>query len=221
MLKKLLIRTWFGPLPPWVSQWQEAHAKLSRYGWDFRLITDLEQFTADCAGLGLRINVIPGTRKAGDFDPILGELYAAGTDYEWWGHCALDAVYGRLDRFLPDRYLETIDCYGNDYGAVCGPFTIYRNTAQINALWRSVPGAVEELESQEMTAFDEQSFSRWLTGNGHHIRFDSGFQQATDKQWGHHDIPHVRLDADGTLMDLCTNREIMMFHFNHSRRWPV
>jgi hypothetical protein len=228
MLRKLLIRTWIGPLPAWVDKWRENTASLSRYGYDFLLVNDYA-FLRDLieARLGITIadeNMIAGTRKAGDFDPTYGVVFAdrlAGYDY--WGHVALDEVFGRIDRFLPDEILEECDIFSNDPGHICGPFTLYRNCDLVNNLFRKVDNWQALLSSPVMCGFDELNFDRAVQRavSDREIRFKSAFWQAHDCQERHVPIPKVKLLPDGTLMDTAINREIMAFHFHRFRQWPV
>lgn len=228
MLRKLFIRTWFGPLPPWVDQWRENTKALGKYGFDFLLVNDHVDFAARCQRK-LRIDIAPleaiaGTRKAGDFDPAYGELFADELEgYDFWGHCALDMVFGRLDRFVPDSLLTECDIFANDPGAICGPFTLYRNCWWVNGLFRRVENWQNLLSDATMCGFDEIQFNAAVqrAARAGEIRFETAFYQAHDCQEGHIPTPNVRLLADGTLMDNVTGKEAMMFHFHRHRKWPI
>lgn len=237
MLKKLMIRVWFGPLPPWVEEWRKNTESLARFGWSFWLVNDYDFFAARCEQtLGIKIapyEKVAGTRKAGDFDPAYGMIFAEELQmFDFWGHTALDNVFGRLDRFLSDEFLGGCDVFGNDPNAICGPFSLYRNTPKVNALFLGVPTWREQLEAAEMTAFDEKDFSDHVTevAAAGVIRFKTAFWQSHDKQRGHLPNPRLRIEPDGTLRDLAIGVETMMFHFNRhidatkpfwGRRWPV
>jgi hypothetical protein len=237
MLTKLFIRVWFGELPPWTEEWIRHQRHLAQYGWNFMLVTDYEFFRDRCRKtIGVEIapyEQIAGTRKAGDFDPAYGLIFWDELKgYDFWGHTGLDCVYGRLDRFVSDEYLWDCDVFGNDPGAICGPFSLYRNTDVVNHLFMGVPDWREQLSSPKMTAFDEHAFSQHVKRMAHagEIRFKSAFWQSHDKQRGHVPKPQLRLEVDGTLRDLVTGNETMMFHFNRrvdetlpfwGRTWPV
>ena len=249
-LKKLMIRTWRGPLPPWTPQFRQTVSRLSETGWDFAIIDDWESVRLRAnKRLGVAIPDQIDTRKPGDYDPAIGELFPdLIKGYDFWGHFNLDCVYGRLSHFLPDDFLTNIDIYGNDPGAVCGPFTIYQNCEKVNRLYREAPTWKEDFENPHFLGWDEGVFSDYtereaLRGG---IRFTSGFLQAHDHMteshrlvaWGikgRHDkveslagptkdtsiVPTVWFDDKGTLIDGVTGQEIMMYHFNQTRRWPV
>ena len=243
-LKKLMIRTWFGSLPEWTSQFARSvgitAADGNRHpyrdtGWEFHIVNDeglvrrriKEKF-------GIDIPDIIDIRKPGDYDPYLGVLFEDDLKgYDFWGHFNLDCVYGRLSHWLPDEFLANVDIFGNDPGAICGPFTLYRNCELVNQLFRSVPSHLANLRSGEFWGWDEQEFSQTvnrkaLTGN---IRFASAFLQAHDHMTAAHHCLATNLHVhgttpvhfrdDGALIDNVTGQEIMMYHFNQTRKWPV
>lgn len=235
-MKTLFIRTWFGPLPPWTDQWLQHTATLAKHGYDFWLVNDYDYFAAKCREtIGITIaplDQIAGTRKAGDFDPAYGAIFAGELKgYDFWGHTGLDCVYGRIDRFLTPEYLADCDVFGNDPSAICGPFSVYRNTPKVNDLFKGVIGWQDQLEAAQMTAFDEHDFSHHVNqcARRGEIRFKSAFWQSHDKQRGHVPVPQLRIEEDGTLRDLATGADTMMFHFNRKvnngpfggRTWPV
>lgn len=230
-LRKLLIRTWMGPLPPWTEQWM-AHIQHQHFrdsGWDFIVITNENLLRhAVKTKLGCDLLVFPGTRKAGDWDPMLGvALEEIISRYDFWGHCALDAVYGRIEKWLPDERLAELDVFGNDPGAICGPFSIYRNCPKVNNLFREYADWRAVLETEHYYGFDETEFSGVVNAAAQRgeIRFESAFYQEHDKQPWHVPTPRVALCSDGSLRsthqgDEINGEEIMMFHFNRWRQWP-
>lgn len=220
MLRKLLIRPWFGPLPEWIDQYREHVATLAKYGFDFLIINDPEDFKARCREkLGIDAAVAPGSRKAGDFCPALGLLFEDELQgYDFWGHADLDVIFGRLDRFVSDEFLSDCDIFGNDPNAICGPFSLYRNNEKTRRLFREHPDWKACFEDERMWGFDEIPFSKTVRSSG--LRFKSAFWQSHDTQPGHA-VPQLSLLADGTLIDHVTNRETMMFHFHKFRKWPL
>lgn len=230
-MRKLMIRTWFGPLPKWTPQFEDSVRALRTDGWDFLIFTDRDEFVDRVAGyLGARANPLPGTRKAGDYDPFLGLIFQDKlAEYDMWGHFNLDAVYGNLSAWLPDEFLRVVDIYGDDPGAICGPFSVYQNKPQINQLAATVPGYMDCLESSAFMGWDELIFSRYvveasLRGD---IRFASGFFHTHDHISQAHKMAArdaalmLHFDQRGNLIDDVMNKETMFYHFNQSRYWPV
>lgn len=232
-LKKLMIRTWRGPLPPWTPQFIRSVEPLKEFGWYFTIGNDWDGFRRLVKlETGVQIPEQIDTRKPGDYDPAYGEIFRETLKgYDFWGHFNLDCVYGRLSHFLPDNFLANIDIYGNDPGAVCGPFTIYRNCTKVNQLYQRVPTWREDFEDPKFHGWDEMEFNlavRAAALSGH-IRFVSGFLQAHDHMTPGHTIVAqtagpgnvAYFQNDGALIDGVTGQEIMMYHFNQTRRWPI
>jgi hypothetical protein len=225
MLRKLMLRVWLGPLPDWTRQWIEHIEHLHQYGWDFLLLNDTADFQYRAQTTwGFPVDPQPGTRKPCEYDPALGELYADYIEgYDFWGHCNLDAVYGRLDRWLSDEYLADCDIFGNDPGAICGPLSLYRNCSKVNGLYRRVEGWQEMFQSPCFHGFDEGAFSAEVQREAARgqINFKTAFWQSHDTQRGHIPAPQISIQSDGGLLDRVTRQETMMFHFHRVRRWPV
>lgn len=231
MLKKLMIRTWFGDLPPWTQQFVNHVTFLEEYGWHFLLVTNIDYYRKQFEEkVGMRPAIYENTRKAGDFDPFIGKVFEdqiKGFDY--WGHYNLDAVYGRLDRWIPDSFLENLDIFANDPGAICGPFTVYKNTERINKLYEQVPTWRRNVRTPDFLGWDERDFNlavqdRVLDGR---IVMGSGFFQTHDhvsrlhRRHQESELPYIKIRSDGSLLDIVAGKEAMMFHFNQTRRWPV
>src|SRR5918997_1040102 len=69
--------------------------------------------------------------KLCDFRPAFGEIFAdelAG--YDFWGHCDLDVVFGRIREHLPTEAFEA------DKILIQGNFALYRNTDEAAGWFR-------------------------------------------------------------------------------------
>lgn len=229
MTRKLMLRTWAGPLPEWSTRFVEHVKHLEQYGWEFKILhfgnyQDLAIFGSRVrAQLGITIQVEPGSRKICEFDPALAAIFPNLVEsYDFWGHFNLDCVYGRVDRWFPDSYLETLDIYGDDPHAVCGPFTVYRNTPRTNQLFQECLRWRDIFHHPDFAGFDEGDFSdvvRQQHAAGR-IRFRSGSNHSHDKIEGHRGKPQISITEDGSLIEFGVT-EIMMFHFNETRKWPI
>ena len=51
-------------------------------------------------------------------------------NYDWWGYCDFDIIFGKLNNFITDELLKKYDKL-----FVFGHFTLYRNTEEINKLF--------------------------------------------------------------------------------------
>jgi hypothetical protein len=229
---KLMIRTWAGPLPEWTPQFL-AHVQLFlKHGWKFVLLhypdqEALDEFSATVQRrLGVKVNPQLGSRKICEFDPALAAIFPGMVaPYDFWGHYNLDCVYGRVWNWLNVGYLQDMDVFGNDPDAICGPFSVYRNTPLVNHLFRETRHWREIFEDDVFHGFDEGAFSqtvRRVSAQGG-IRFKSQFWQSNDRMELHVPIPQLHLERHGGLMEIgeAGPAEIMMFHFNETRKWPI
>ena len=92
--------------------------------------------------------------KTGDYRPMFGEVFQDWLkNYDIWGYCDIDVVFGNLRKFLTD---DKLDVYDKIYPL--GHLSLYRNTPEVNARWR-LPDARYDIQtvltSPEVFAFDE------------------------------------------------------------------
>lgn len=89
-------------------------------------------------------------------------------DYDWWGHCDLDQIFGDLEAFITEDMLRHYDKIGS-----LGHLTLYRNTLDNCKVFTSPLNGRsryrEVFESQKGCAFDE-----WLPDNINEIYINSG-----------------------------------------------
>lgn len=216
-MKKILISPFFGKLPPWFNEYKKNTENLKKYGWDFLVLTDLDEFIKLIKEkLGLEPHIVEGTCKASDFRPALGIILEDRLkNYDFWGHTDLDCIYGRLDKFITNQLLENCDIYSNDIGHMCGPMSLYKNTKKINNLFKEYLGWQSMLESANHYAFDEQGVSTILS---QHPELKIIYKHWEGKSPD--DISHLSYKHD-SLFD--GEDEIMYYHFNHlhPKKWPV
>jgi len=103
--------------------------------------------------------------KVIDFKPLFAFLFPEEVKgYDWWGHLDCDMLIGDVPRFLTREFLEEYDIvagksFNNGY-PTWGPFTIYRNTPQLNELFRL--GDIRYIfTNQTAFAFDEWGFGKY------------------------------------------------------------
>lgn len=206
-IKKMLIVCFFGSLPEWMPHYKPP------VGYDLLLITDLEDFNKRVKEkLGVESVVIPGTGKPWDYRPMLGALYAdllAG--YDFWGHTDLDCVYGNVDKWVTDEFLNKLDVHSNHNTYVCGCWSLYRNVSEVNELFKKCDWK-QFVSDPEPNGWVEKEFSRLLEESG--LRYEYTFWQGNpwDKE------PKLELNENGLFQD---GEEIMMFHFRHTKKWPL
>lgn len=80
-------------------------------------------------------------------------------DYDWWGHCDLDQIFGDLDRFVTEDMLRKYDKLFS-----LGHLSLYKNTYENNRIFmKEIEGKhryKEVFSTERGCGFDE-----WLPGN--------------------------------------------------------
>ena len=98
--------------------------------------------------------------KLCDFRPAFGEIFAAElAGYDFWGHCDLDVVFGRIRDHLPAA------AFAADKVLFSGNFSLYRNTPEAAGWYRHPVGRVDYRDALTTPAamhFDEWAGIRYI-----------------------------------------------------------
>lgn len=211
-LRKIVIMPYFGVPPDWFEKFQVPA------GYDWIIDTDIEGFKRRVREkLGIEYTGEPGTGKVWDFRCALGLLYEDEIrDYDFWGHCDFDVVFGDVDKFVPDSSLDRLDVYSSHNQYVCGCFSLYRNTPEVNNLFKKFQHWQLILSTPEATGWVEREYSHLLENSG--LRYAYDFQQGNP--WTA--TPEL-IKNDAKLFQVIDGApvEIMFFHFRHSKKWPL
>ena len=172
--------------------------------------------------LGVR-TAVSRPYKVCDFKPTYGALFGEHLqNFDFWGHCDLDVLWGDLRAFITEQMLTDVDVISTSAGGLCGPLTIYRNLDSINVLFLRAPYE-QILADPANHIFDEQGFDtivkqacaagelRLLLSNlheydGYHAGVPPG---ETACVW-----------RDGRVFCTPEQRELMYYHFAASKKWP-
>lgn len=77
---------------------------------------------------------LPQPYKMCDFRPAYGEIFHEYIkDYDFWGHCDNDQIFGDIRHFITDDILNKYDRI-----LIRGHFTLYRNTPTVNKIYKNV-----------------------------------------------------------------------------------
>lgn len=214
MLKKIFICPYFGDLPPWMDQFLDQLPALHEQGYHFLIDTDLEGFKKRVREkLGIEPVIESGTGKVWDYRGMLGLLYEEEIKgYDFWGHTDFDVVFGDVSKWVTDEFLNALDVHSNHDTYVCGCWTLYRNTPEVNNLFTKYPLWKNMIATKHANGWVEQGFSRVLEISG--LRYKYTFWQGNP--WT--DSPNLKFE-DGKLYQ--DGEEIMMFHFRRSKKWPL
>lgn len=86
-------------------------------------------------------------RKLCDFRPAYGEIFADELkNYDFWGYCDIDLVWGDIRHFINDNILDKYDRIG--YQGHC---QLYRNSPEINRRYRTI---IEGINNYRMVLSD-------------------------------------------------------------------
>ena len=167
-MKIAIIVCWFGKLPEYFKMWEYSCSKNQDY--DFLFFTDHPQsykfknikfikFSLnDCNKLATeKLNVeinVKKPYKLCDFRPAYGLIFEDYLkEYNFWGHCDIDQIFGTIKNFVTDEILNNYDKINKN-----GHFSLYRNTIEMNNLFKkegSLFNYKEVFQSNENFAFDE------------------------------------------------------------------
>ncbi|WP_088239395.1 DUF6625 family protein [Calothrix rhizosoleniae] len=175
MKKIALIIAYFGQWPTWFPAFLESCKYNS--GIDWIVFTDCEipdvslnnvkfvPFTIEdfnllaSQKLGFEVN-LPFVYKMCDFKPTYGVVFEDYIkDYDFWGHCDLDIVWGDIRKFINDEILSQYEIVSAGKETISGHFCLYLNNNKINQLFTKCLYYQAQLLSSEHTCFDESAMT--------------------------------------------------------------
>jgi len=217
--RKLLILPFFGEFPPWMDLFLADFEKTMKpMGYDLLIDTDIQSFKQRVKlKLLIECPITWGSSKSWDYRASLGVLYTEEIkDYDYYGHCDLDVVWGDMDHFLPDSELSKCDVYSSHHEYVCGCFSLYRNINTVNHLFMRHPMWRSFMDLPEANGWVETDYSRLLEKSGLNYAYEFNQGNPWDRE------PKLKKDINRLYQLIDNNwKEIMFFHFRHSKRWPL
>lgn len=169
MNKIAIIGVYFGNFPEYMNLWVKSCTYNKKV--NFIIVTDqknnieaenikyvhmslIEFFKLASKKLNLNINV-KRPYKCCDFKPVYGiilEDYIK--EYEFWGHCDFDMIFGDIKKFITDDIMRQYDKI-----LPLGHLSLYRNTKENNDRYKCYGSKVgnykEVFTSDKSYAFDE------------------------------------------------------------------
>ena len=97
----------------------------------------IEQFKTDAAkALGFGVAVEFGYKLC-DFKPAYGCIFADYIeDYDFWGYCDIDVIFGNIRAFMTDELLSKYDIISARHDYLTGCFALYRNQPYFRELFK-------------------------------------------------------------------------------------
>jgi hypothetical protein len=181
-LKKIVfIIPWFGPFPFWMSYTLRS-IRLNK-DIDFIFFTDNERpedaptnfiynkidFTSykKLVSEALKINFTPvSPYKLCDIKPSYGLIHAEEIrDYDFWGFCDIDVIFGNIRNFITDEVLDKYDFFTAFKSRVAGHFTLMKNDKKWRSIFKECPNWKFAFEDNtKHHCFDEKDFSNLFIG---------------------------------------------------------
>ena len=148
MHRIVFIVPYFGRFPAYFREWAYTAGFLKKENIDFLIISDIKidfdlepnikvlniSFEEFCRRVQSKFDFKIGLNrpyKICDFKPTLGYVFSdLINDYDFWGNCDIDQVWGSVRSFITDSILDKYDRI-----QFLGHFILYRNTKNINELF--------------------------------------------------------------------------------------
>lgn len=195
MKKALIIACYIGKLPSCINLWFKSCSYNQDY--DFMLVTDddinvnvpenviifhqtlknLKERFQQCLGFEILLET---PYKLCDYKPLYGSAFKdILCNYEFWGHCDIDLVFGRISDFYTDEILNNYDRIGS-----FGHLILYRNNSEINNLYKKKGGPFsyrKVFSSKYNYGFDERYGYNMLCKYNNVRWYDCGHKYCLDK----------------------------------------
>lgn len=168
-LKVVIIGFYYGKFPDWMSYWLKSCEENPTI--DFKIVTDIEigDLPSNVEIIRLTMEEVKALfdRKLGfsvslskpyklcDFRPLYGLLLEDYiSEYDYWGHCDFDLIWGNIRKFINEYNIEKYDKF-----LPLGHLSLYKNTREVNTYFK-LSGSecgdyINVLTSDKNYAFDE------------------------------------------------------------------
>lgn len=224
MKKIIFINPWFGPLRDDFYFWLKSVEHNPSV--DFLMPTDQDIITppnnvkvikTDLAFIEKLAKkyvwegcVISKPYKMCDYKVAYGEMFQDYIKkYDFWGHCDADMIFGDIRHFVPDEFLDKYDRLGVD-----GFFSLFRNTPEINAIYRKAGDIKQIFTNQKPFGFDEWGLNHdgtahyWMNNLKDKVWLDKVFDNLAPYHYGFY---------SGTVRKFHLDIKNVMFSFENGK----
>jgi len=120
----------------------------------------IKQFKAEAAkALGFEVAVESGYKLC-DFKPAYGTVFADFIkDYDFWGYCDVDVIFGNIRAFMTDELLNEYDVISARHDYLTGCFALYRNQPYFRELFKQSKDYRKVFTDPRSFFFDETNFA--------------------------------------------------------------
>lgn len=155
--------------------------------------------------LELNINLTDGYKLC-DFKPAYGVIFEDYLKlYDFWGHCDIDVIWGRVSNFLTEEILCDFDVIGTKQTNLVGHFALYRNSGITKDMFR-------QTDDYKKVFIDKDNY---------YYGFDE-----TCRRWGKcYSLQELRdssqiVSISDIVMDLEANQKLKVYMKNIMREYP-
>lgn len=226
-MKIAIIVPYFGKLPNYIQLFLDSCTINNDYTWfiftddDYHYnypnnVKKIKMTFFECVELfsskfDFNINLY-SPQKLCDFKCAYGYIFSDYLkEYDWWGHCDLDQIFGNLNNFITDEMLIKYDKLFS-----LGHLTLYRNTADNNFVFmNTLNGKIrykDVFTSEFGCAFDE-----WLPDNINEIYLQTNRMIMLDNIGA--DINPYRTDFSLVYFDLNSRTYVHDKYRNSIFQW--
>lgn len=190
----------------------------------------LEQFNqlaSEKLAIPIRVN---WGYKLAEFRPAFGVIFEDYLqDYDFWGYCDLDIIFGKISNFITEELLATYDVITASEIQLVGHFVLFRNTAIVTNLFRQTEDYIKAFTDNEQYYNFDESCRRFY---GRPLSFDE--LRETSQPASIYDLvmnfkeqhqlkvymnpmcreepPFNIVYRDGVFFDSVTQKEFLYFH---------
>lgn len=231
----LLILPYFGKWPIWFEAYLVSIAYNPTINWV--IVTDCEipehypnnikfvKITLE--ELNAKVNTtvkttVPLTpRKFCDLKPAYGAIFKEYiTEYDFWGFCDMDIIWGDIRKFITNDILEKYDIISSRKEAISGHFNLFKNTESLTNFYKQIPNYKALFEEPKFMWFDEKIVTNYIKNNIQENNFRYKIYWPTillNKERGRDSHQEYHLDRwlweKGKMLNTKTNEEVMYLHF--------
>ena len=109
--------------------------------------------------LGFEV-VVDNGYKLCDFKPAYGLIFADYIkDYDFWGYCDVDVIFGNIRAFMTDELLNEYDIISARHDYLTGCFALYKNNPTMRALFQQSKDYRKVFTDPRNFFFDETNFA--------------------------------------------------------------
>ena len=177
MKRIILIIPYFGTWPIWFDAFLQSCAGNPSIHWlcptdciiPEHYPANIQFFPITLKELNTHVNSVVGVdvplspRKFCDLKPAYGAVFKAQlVDYDFWGICDMDIIWGDIRKFITPDLLDNYDIISSRKGAISGHFTLFRNTPEINSLYTQLPNIKALYSVPEFKWTDEVILTAYL-----------------------------------------------------------